>query len=161
LRQRAAVHEYRVPVPEHRSNGDEERDSNRIANFSKGLPHNRLGEVDPDAYQSFLNAIQTGDPNDFENIIIGGNVPFVGPQAGLAFDMEGTDSHQLALGPPPALASAERAGEAVEGYWMALLRDVNFTQYGSDPIALEAADELSRLSDFRGPKENGRVTPRT
>ena len=161
LRMAAAMEEFRVPVPEHRNNGDEGLYPNRIGNYSKGLPHNRLGEVDSRAYQSLITALQTRDPGDFEEIVMGGNVPLVDPQAGLAFDMEGTDSHQMALGPPPRLASAERAGEAVECYWMALLRDVNFTQYASAPLALEASDELSRMSDFRGPKENGRVTPHT
>jgi hypothetical protein len=161
LRRAAALEEFRLPVPEHRNNGDEALYPNRIGNYSKGLPHSRLGEVDPRAYQRLLHAVQTGDPVAFEDIVIGGNVRLVDPQAGLAFDMEGTDSHQLALGPPPAVASAERAGEAVECYWMALLRDVNFTQYANDPIALEASEELSRMSDFRGPKENGRVTPHT
>jgi hypothetical protein len=32
------------------------------------------------------------------------------------------------------VASAERADEAVELYWMALARDVPFTQYGLEPI---------------------------
>ena len=161
LRKAAAMEEFRLPVPEHRNNGDEDLYPNKIGSYSKGLPHSPLGEVDPDAYQSLLHALQTGDPSDFEEIIIGGDVRLVDPQAGLAFDMEGTDSHQMSLGPPPALASSERAGEAVEGYWMALLRDVNFTQYASNRLALEASEELSRMSDFRGPKENGRVTPRT
>ncbi len=161
LRRAAAMEEFRVPVPEHRNNGDEDLYASRIGSYSKGLPHSSVGEVDPRAYRSFLHALQTGDPGDFEDIIIGGNVRLVDPQSGLAFDLEGTDSHQLALGPPPALASAERAGEAVECYWMALLRDVNFRQYASEPIALEASEELSRMSDFRGPKENGRVTPHT
>ncbi len=161
LRRAAALEEFRLPVPEHRNNGDEDLYPNIIGNYSKGLPHSRLGEVAPRAYQSFLHALHTGSPGDFEDIVIGGNVPLVDPQAGLAFDMEGTDSHQLALGPPPALASAERASEAVECYWMALLRDVNFTQYASNPIAREAAEELSQMSDFRGPKENGRVTRQT
>jgi len=161
LRMAAAVEEFRVPVPEHRNNGDEETYPNRIGNYSKGLPHNGYGEVDSSAYESLLHALQTGDPADFEEIVMVGSVPLVDPQAGLAFDIEGTDSHQMALGPPPRLASAERAGEAVECYWMALLRDVNFTQYSSTRLARAASDDLSRMSDFRGPKENGRVTPHT
>ncbi len=165
LRRDVALEEFKVPVPRHRNNGDEERYPNRIGSFSKGLVHNRLGEVDLASYASLHHALSTGEPEDFERIIMGApqgqQVKLVNPQAGLAFDLEGTDSHQMALGPPPALASAERAGEAVECYWMALLRDVNFTRYASDATALEASDELSRMSDFRGPKENGRVTPLT
>ncbi len=161
IRLKAARNERNVPTPLHTTNGDEALYPNRIGNFCKGLPHNGVGLVDPGAYQSLLNALASGEPEDFERITMGGNVGLVNPQSGLAFDLEGTDSHQLAMGPPPAVASAERAGEAVEDYWMALLRDVNFSRYDTDPLALQASDELSRLSDFRGPKVAGRVTPQT
>ncbi|OGP84937.1 MAG: phosphoesterase [Deltaproteobacteria bacterium RBG_13_65_10] len=85
----------------------------------------------------------------------------VNPLAGIAFDLEGTDSHQLAMPAAPAFASAEEAGEIVENYWMALLRDVPFTQYETHLLVQEAATELSALSDFRGPKVLGQVTPAT
>src|SRR5258707_14674073 len=42
LRRAAALEEYRRPVPEHRSNGDESRYPNRISNYSKGLPPNPI-----------------------------------------------------------------------------------------------------------------------
>ncbi|MGH9915968.1 MAG: vanadium-dependent haloperoxidase, partial [Pyrinomonadaceae bacterium] len=74
---------------------------------------------------------------------------------------EGDDSQQFREQPPPAFASAEEAGEEVELYWMALLRDVPFQEYDTNPLAQAAVDDLSRLSDFRGPKEGGRVTPQT
>ena len=92
---------------------------------------------------------------------MGGSVKLVNPQAGLAFDMEGLDSHQFRMPPAPALASAERAGEAVESYWMALLRDAHFADYETNPLALAACAEMSRLADFRGPKQGGKVTPKT
>jgi len=161
LRGNAALQDRNAGYPSHPTNGDELRYGNRIGNYSKGLPHNSIGEVNPAAYSSLLQAVNSGAAQDFEAIIVGGSTPLVDPQAGLAFDMEGLDSHQFVQGPPPALASAQRAGEAVEDYWMALLRDVNFTQYGTDPTALAAAAELSGLTHFRGPRENGRVSPRT
>jgi hypothetical protein len=46
----------------------------------------------------------------------------------------------------------------VELYWMALCRDVNFTQYGSDPLAQAAAAELSSLAGFVGPMSGREVT---
>jgi hypothetical protein len=161
IKMKAAQAERNAPAPEQRTNGDEARYPNRIGNYSKGLPHNSIGEVDPAAYQSLLGALASGDPEDFERIRMGGNVRLINPQAGLAFDMEGLDSHQMAIGTPPALASAQRAGESVENYWMALLRDVPFSGYDTDPAAQAACAELSRLTDFRGPKQNGRVTPGT
>ena len=44
---------------------------------------------------------------------------------------------------------------------MALLRDVNFADYGTDPTVAAAVTDLSKLSDFRGPKDGGAVTPQT
>jgi hypothetical protein len=49
----------------------------------------------------------------------------------------------------------------VEHYWQALLRDVNFVQYRTDPLAQAAVADLNRLSDFRGPKADGKVTAST
>ncbi|MCI0402533.1 MAG: vanadium-dependent haloperoxidase [Acidobacteria bacterium] len=155
-----------VPIPDHPTNGDEELYANKIGNYSKGLPHNSLGEVDVNAYNALLFALTSGDPEDFENIPMGCSNPadqrkLVNPQAGLAFDLEGTDSHQFAIPPAPALASAWAAGEEVELYWMAHLRDVEFTDYASNRLAQMAARELSMLSDFRGPRQGGLVTGQT
>jgi len=75
--------------------------------------------------------------------------------------MEGPDGHALLQRPAPAFSSAEEAGEIAENYWMALTRDVHFSDYATHPLALAAANDLSRLSDFRGPKAGGRVTPQT
>jgi len=161
LRMQAASREKGVPIPAHPTNGDETLYPNRIGNFSKGLPHDSLGEVDATAYGKFLKAVTTGEPADFEAIPIGGNVRLIDPQAGLAFDMEGTDSHQMAIPAAPALASAQRAGEAVENYWLALLRDVPFAQYETSPLAAAAIADLNALTDFRGPKVSGAVTAGT
>src|SRR5689334_5052995 len=43
-------------------NGDEARYPNRIGNYSKGLPHNAFGEVDPAAYESLREAGGSSDP---------------------------------------------------------------------------------------------------
>ena len=161
VRMNAARDDQAAGMPVQITNGDENRYSNRIGNYSKGLPHNATGEVDPAAYQSLLKAVSTGNPQDFDRIVMGGSVKLVDPQSGLAFDMEGLDSHQFKMDAAPALASAERAGEAVEVYWMALLRDVNFADYETSPLALAASSDLSRLSDFRGPKQGNKVTPKT
>ena len=49
----------------------------------------------------------------------------------------------------------------VELYWMSLLRDVDFRQYGAHPLAAAAAAELGHLSDFRGPRQGSLVTAQT
>ena len=103
IRTEAAYSHLVETVPKHFNNGDERRYGNRIGNFSKGLPHDPCGEVDPSAYDSLLRALSSGEPGDFENIVMGGAIPMVNPQAGLAFDLEGVDSHQTYLPPAPAL----------------------------------------------------------
>ncbi|WP_428535181.1 vanadium-dependent haloperoxidase [Rhodopila sp.] len=144
------------------NNGDETRYRGEYwGNYSKGLKHDFRGDVDPTSYETMLHALSTGVPADFEAITLGGDVPLVDPQAGLAYELEGRDPQSFVLAPAPELASAWRAGEAVEDYWMALLRDVPFSQYGSDPLTLAAIAELNALSDFRGPRQGGQVTGKT
>jgi len=44
-----------------------------------------IGLVDLAAYQSFKNALSSGAPTDFANIVLGGPRTLNGPQGGLAF----------------------------------------------------------------------------
>ncbi len=143
------------------NNGDEELYPNRIGNYSKALAHQANGEVVPAAYDSMLNAIRTGDPAAFEQIQMGGTVKLTSPQAGYAFDLEGPDAFSTVQPPAPAFASREIAAEISENYWMALLRDVPFTDYPSNPIAAAAAADLTLYgNDFKGAKNgSGQVTP--
>ncbi len=148
-------------VAGHPTNGDEELYHNQIGSFTKALAHNALGEVDLNAYGALLKALATGQQEDFNAIPLDLGAKLTNPQSGLAFDLEGPDSHSLTMRPAPALASAEAAGELAELYWMALARDVHFLDFEADPIIAAAANELSAFSDFRGPKSGGRVTPDT
>ena len=146
------------PLVEHRSNGDDERYPNKIGSYTKALPHNQLGEVDAAAYATLVRARTTQNPDDFELIKLGLGRPLTSPQAGLAMDLEGPDSHHVTMPPAPRFDSAEEAGEMVELYWMALARDVHFSDYDSNPIIAAAAAEISRLSDFRGPRNGARAS---
>jgi hypothetical protein len=157
----AASRERNVQIPPQINNGDEARYATFIGNFSQGLPHNSIGEVDPTAYQALMTAVTSGKSDEFEEIPLGGTVKLSGPQGGLAFDLEGTDSGQLTIPPSPTLAGAERAGEMVEDYWMALARDIPFSQYGTESTTAAAITDLDKLSHFRGPKVNGQVTADT
>lgn len=146
----------------HAVNGDETRYATRIGNFSKGLPHNAFGEVDPAAYNSLLKACTTGDPDDFDAVILDGTNKLVSPQGGLAFDLEGADAMALTVAAPPAIASAEMAGEMVEHYWMKLLLDVNFLDYHSHPDVAAAGADLDAFgAAYKGPRNGGHVTPQT
>jgi hypothetical protein len=159
IRRDAAIFQRDVAPTPSVSNGDEQAYANRIASYSKGLPHNDLGEVDLNAYNAYLQALNSGQWADFEAIPLGGTAKFSSPQAAYCYSMEGADAAALAAPPAPAFSSAQAAGEMVEDYWQALTRDVPFSQYGTDPTIAQAARDSSKLSDFRGPKVNGQVTP--
>ncbi|MEO5721245.1 MAG: vanadium-dependent haloperoxidase [Chthoniobacterales bacterium] len=168
IRVEAAQAERAIAIPPHPNNGDEAVYASRFASFSKGLRHQANGHVDPAAYNALMVAVQSGQFSDFEALAphLGCSDParqrpFVNPQSGYAFDLEGTDCGQLAMRPAPAFSSAEEASEMAELYWMALLRDVNFDDYATNPTAQAAAADLSQMSDFRGPKRNGQVTTQT
>jgi hypothetical protein len=162
LRVDAAKLELKLGTVAHPTNADEAQFPNGIANFSKGLPHDQFGETDVTTYQNYLTALGAGSQAALEALTLGGTVPLVDPLAGLAFDLEGTDSHQLTIPPAPSFSSAQRAAETVEVYWQAVLRDLPFSRYPSDPIAQQAAAELSGLPAFPGPRDTqGQVTGAT
>ncbi|HET9784441.1 MAG TPA: twin-arginine translocation signal domain-containing protein [Terriglobales bacterium] len=143
LREGAAREEMQAAAEAERDNGDELRYANRIGNYSKGLPHNDVGEVEPAAYRTLLQALTAdADEAGVERVRLGGNQKLVNPLAGIAYDLEGVDIQKLAAPPAPALASEERARQMVELYWMALCRDVPFTDFTTDAAAGAAAREL-------------------
>lgn len=153
------------------NNGDESIHRNAlgelsyIGNFHKGLEHNALGELkDPSHYRALVNALNSANFADFEAIPLAptGGRRFVNPLAAQAFDLQGPDAQSLTIPPAPRIDSAEAAAEMAELYWMALLRDVHFSDYAADPGIGDAATSLSNdFSDFRGPKNGGSVTPDT
>jgi hypothetical protein len=176
----------------HIANGEELKytKNNRpsyITNFSKGLSHDSDGDPNPDSYESLQRALTTRNHIDFENIIIGfpSNFnKFHNPQGGLAFDLESPDSFSLTIPPAPRINSLENAGEIIELYWMAKLRDINFAAFGDPssadygdtggipPGSLSASDQnliqqaiadLNSFGDeFKGPKDSsGNVTAAT
>jgi len=171
IRTDAAKTERKVPLPPHTTNGDEERYGDKCGTYSKAILQDGPGRGNLNAYQSFTTALNSGNPADFENIIMGGARKLTGPQGGLAFDLEGCDSQKFGnapeprcqetvviVPPAPALASAAYGTELIEMYWASLLRDVPFTQYVSNPVAVQAAQELTGSPTYAGPRNGGQVT---
>ena len=157
VRIQAAEFQRSQPLPIHVNNGDESRYPTRFANFSKGLPHNAFGEPDPVQYDRLLQAITTGNPADFEAIVLGGPRKLVNPLAGYSLTLEGADPRAITQAPAPAFDSAETAGEMEELYWMSLVRDVNFNAYGGDPTVAAAVSRLNALPQYRGSGAGGGI----
>ncbi len=154
----AAELAYDRGVEPNSDNGDESAYSTRIGNFSKGLAHNAKGEVDSTSYDLLVNAAVAGTTGAFAAIPMAG-AKLVNPQGGLGFDLMGPDSHSLGMPAPPALASAEMAAEIVELYWLALLRDIPFSQYSNNVDVRRACEELTGLEGYVGRRTSGAVTP--
>ncbi|PSB52935.1 hypothetical protein C7B79_35715 [Chroococcidiopsis cubana CCALA 043] len=162
VRVKAAQANRELPILPHPTNGDEERYDNKIATDTRGLPHDNLGEVDLNAYNFFIKALRSGSFDDFEKITLGGTRKLVNPIGPLAISLQGLTPPQFAVPPAPTLTSDEQAAEIIELYWQALLRDVPFSEFQdntSNPLVLAAVEDLNKLSAYRGPKPNSRVTP--
>jgi len=159
LRSATAAHDAFIPAPAQINNGDEARYSDKSGTYTKGVLQASIGVVDPAAFQTFRHALDTGNPADFNAMILGGPRTLNGPQGGLAFALDCLDNSQLTAPPAPPAASEQYATELVELYWASLLRDVAFTEYVSNPMAAQAAAELSSLPTYAGPKDGGVVTP--
>lgn len=145
-----------------KTNGDEERYKDLRGSFNKGLEHYSSGFPDPNAFESLRVALTTGKNEDFNQILIGlGIYKLVSPQASLAFTLAANDAWINVIPPAPSFTSAETAGEMVEDYWTALVRDVPFNEFDSNATVTSAIADLNGLSDFRGPKIGGQVTPQT
>jgi hypothetical protein len=157
-RQEAQAEKISPPVAP--DNGDAALYADHSGTWSKVLAHDDLEIVNANSYTSMINALTSGNFVDFQNIIVGnpggtnGNAQLNGPQTSLAFDLEGLDSHATVIPAAPTTRSAQTADEEVEHYWAAMLRDINFTDYPSNPTAIAAANELTNLTYIKGAGNN-------
>ncbi|MBX3349799.1 MAG: vanadium-dependent haloperoxidase [Nitrospira sp.] len=145
------VANVRPPQPD---NGDFAQVDKR-GSFSKGLKHDpTTGLVDPAAFTEFANALSSNRLAVFaaiegiNNVHLGFGAntrKWVNPVAGRAFAVVGGDPQQFAMPAAPSFGSDELTFEMAENYWMATLRDVPFSEYASNPIAQQAALELTQL----------------
>lgn len=156
----------------HTTSGDEGRYPDHSASYSKALLQDSIGVVNPAAWDSFKKALNSGKNSDFEAIINGGTRTHNGPQGSYAYDMECPDSSQFGnapsagdpnglpvVGPFYRISGKEYAAELIEQFWASQLRDVAFTDYGSNATAQAAAAELDKQPAYKGPRDStGHVT---
>ena len=131
-----------------------------------------IGVVNPAAWASFKTALASGKMSDWEAIIIGGTRTQNGPQGSYCYDLESLDSVQYGNAPLPGdptgiivvppfdkISSPAYGAQLIEMYWASMLRDVAFTDYGTNATAQAAAAELTKTFGYRGPRDgNGNVT---
>lgn len=141
-------------------NEDESSVLNYAAQYSKALPHNAIGEVDPAAYRSLLAAIRAGTLEAFNAIpsAPGATVKQANPLAAYSIELHGTDCAATRIRAAPTLMSAEAGAELVEVYWQALTRDVPFVNYGSDATVAAAVSDLNQTTHAIGPAARGQLT---
>ncbi len=158
LYRRRVAQENKIDIGVLPDNGDRARYTDFSALHSKALVHNGLGVPNQASMQSLLNALEDESFEALQNVIVGTpgggpNSRLNGPATSFAFDLEGLDSHAFTIPPPsPTVRSAQTATEQVEHYWAALLRDLPFTQYESDPTGTvqAAVNDLNSRSFLIG-----------
>lgn len=180
----AAFDEFIIEDPE--TNGDQQRFkndpitvNNRNINFfgfgsyTKALKHDDIGLVEPQSFQSLLDAIAQGNQGIFEQIILGGGKrKQVNPLNAYSTQLIGNDSQGSRMAPAPAFGSRNIAVDMVERYWMALCRDVRFDQYENSQLIKDACEDLNHIgfgdefgfevkpeTIFRGPYKGCDVGP--
>lgn len=142
-----------------------------IASFTKGLPHLRETGLlaSPRAFRLFVRSIDSADERDFLDVPLGPPVGQDGEQsfisgiakagdrfrqpanvrawestgAGSTFDLEGPDAQAVTMPPAPRLESEELILEMTELYWMALLRDVCFSEFAVNEVVQAAIASMN------------------
>lgn len=135
------------------SNNDEVEILNAAANYTKGLQHDSMGEVDATAYRALLAAVRAGTFAAFDAIPLanGAQVKLANPMAAYCMELHGADSATTRIRPAPGMRSSESAAELVEVYWQALTRDVPFTDYASNSLIAAAVADLNNKQHAIGP----------
>ena len=115
-----------------------------LGSFHKTLPHNEFGEVSQDAFAKLVDAC-TGQGSGFASVPKGSGdaAQLTNPQAGLAADHLTHHPASYSMPPDPTVLSVTTAAEMTELYWMALLRDVPFDKFDTEPNISKAAAELN------------------
>jgi hypothetical protein len=125
---------------------------NPESSYHKGLPHDAAGAVIPADFEQFVEALQalnnenaTAPLARVKGGALAGSRKMVNPISGWATDSQMSDPCCFKSPPPPKINSEGAAAELVELYWMAVLRDVPFVAWPSNPDVQAAIKEVSGL----------------
>ncbi|MCT4553452.1 MAG: hypothetical protein N4A53_02090 [Pelagimonas sp.] len=76
------------------------------------------------------------------------------PLAGHTLDLQGADADQLSMAPAPELGSPELTAEMAEVYCAAVIRDIAFANWASDPKVTTITADLAALPYFTDPADD-------
>lgn len=133
------------------------------ASFSKTLPSDPYGDVEPTAFEALRRAMRSGDRRDFDAIPLdpAADRRLANPQGALRYEVAALDGHATRMPPAHRFRSARLAAEMGEVYWQAVTRDVPFIRYDDDALIGFAVDDLNGFLRTAGPKIAGHVTSDT
>ncbi len=174
IRIQAAEKARSRPLITHTDNGDESLPK-KLMSFTKGLPHDyETGLIKNEKdFEKFIEGICTGDPDIIRQTPLGIQAEGKGrwksskgkkinkirawesAGAGLTFDLQGPDAQSVTMPPAPALGSKELAAEMAEVYCQAVLRDIPFSEFSTNPKVQECLDILNKFEYFRDEERNG------
>jgi hypothetical protein len=176
IQEATMLHPTILPPTRREDNGDEDRGFGPggairyIGNFHKTMPHDRFGEVDPQAYATFrAAAVDSRTAPVSYDAVPGGTAPpgpagpaapFVSPMAGRAFETLGPDPFGLHMWAAPPVRSDATAAEMTELFWMALWRDVSLDLI-DQPDAATRQTLNDMLAELRGAFGRGITAPGT
>ena len=125
------------------------------AAFGKTLAHDANGQLAASAMQRFEAATASGKIIDWELLPVNNEIRLVNPLAAYPWDKDPMAADVMKCPAFPALDSVQLAEEALELYWMALLRDVPLWDYERSSLVRDAVAELRKT------KLNANVTATT
>lgn len=134
--------------------------SRYLASFTKTLPCNSFGEVDPSAMQTLITAMESGAASDFNAIpqASAAQRGLANPQGAFKKEPSGLDGHASRIAPSHTFNSSKLAGEMVELYWQAIVRDIPFEDYGSNSLVSAAVSDLNGLTHTPAAASHGTTT---
>lgn len=112
--------------------------------FTKTLPHDASGAVDAIAMKQFEAATESARIADWEALPVKNEIRLVNPLAAYAWENDPLAKEVIQLPQFPKLDSMELAEQALELYWMALLRDVPLWDYARSSLVRDALAELRK-----------------
>jgi membrane-associated phospholipid phosphatase len=116
--------------------------------FSKGLPHDEAGFVDPTEMEKLLRALHNHDLTQLGEVRLGGTLKLLDPSAAWSNDLFGACNNSYRFSQVPELCDSIMAAEMAELYCMSLARDIPFSKYSTDHTIEDCSSYLNALRHY-------------